>query len=388
MNTNFPTLVLALYNRREASLRCLDSLSAAEYPGKKVKLVISIDNDDNKNRDILELAENYPWEHGEKEVIYHETNLGIRDHFNFCGDLTEKYGSVIFLEDDLFVSRYYYDYAMQALDFYKDDEKIAGISLFTKTRIEGWRRMLPFIPLDDGSDNFFVQQASSGQIWTYGIWKDYKKWYAVNGKEEYVNSLPEVPEIIKEWPGNSSWKKFFITYMILNNKYYVFPRISLITNFDDVGINSISNTVYHQSPLLIKKKIFQFSSFNDSLSIYDPYFEILPSIIKTLNPELSEFDFEVNLYGTKNLNDVKKELILSKSPGTNNIKQFMLGMKPHELNVVFNKKGNNIFLSYKEGLKQKNDIEAFIEDFVYFYRRVFFLREIVKIIIYKIKSKF
>jgi len=388
MNSEFPTLVLALFNRKEPALRCLDSLSAAIYPDKKIRLVISIDNDDNKNKDIVTLARNYIWEHGEKEVIYHEKNLGLKGHFNFCGDLTEKYGTVIFLEDDLFVSRYYYDFALQALDFYKNDDHIAGISLYTKTRIEDWRKRLPFIPIDDGSDNFFVQHASTGQIWTYNIWKDYKKWFEIYGKEEYVNSLTEVPQFIKEWPGNSSWRKYFTAYMIFNNKYYVFPRISLITNFDDVGTNSKGNTVYFQSPLLVNRKIFRFISLNESLSIYDSYFEILPHIIKSLNPELSEFDFEVNLYGTKYLNTIKKDFVLSKSPGTDNVKAFALGMKPHELNVIFNKEGNNIFLSHKKGLKEKSDFETFIEDFIYFYRGIFHLHEIIKIIIYKIKSKF
>ncbi len=388
MTADFPTLVLALYNRKEPSLRCLDSLSAAIYPNRDIRLIISIDNDEDKNRDVLELAEKYHWKHGEKEVIYHKKKLGVRDHFNFCGDFTGKYGSVIFMEDDLFVSRYFYDYALQALEFYKNDENVAGISLFNKTRIEGWKKMFPFTPLDDGRDNYFLQQASSGQVWTDSVWKEYKKWFAVYGNEDYVNSLPQIPYTVKSWPGDRSWKKFYITFMILNNKYYVFPRISLVTNFDDVGTNSKTNSLYHQNPLLIDKKKFTFSSINDSLSVYDSYFEILPRILKSLNPELSEFDFEVNLYGDKKTEEIGTDIVLSRMRGAKNLKQFNLVMKPHEMNIIFNTPGNKIFLSYKEGLRKNREADIFVDDFVYYYRRLLSLKEMGMILFHKVKRKF
>lgn len=383
-----PTLVLALYNRKEPTLRCLESLSAAVYPGKQITLVISIDNDDGKNMDILELAKNYQWEHGDKDVIFHENKLGLRDHFNYCGDLTQKYGSVIFLEDDLFVSKYYYDYAIQALKFYKGSEHIAGISLFSYNVLDQSENSRPFSAVDDGSDNYFLQQASWGQIWTSEIWRNYKKWFKKYGNKEYVNSLPEVPFAIKQWPGDRSWKKYFIAWMILHSKYYVFPRVALATNFDDMGTNRKGGSFDFQSPLLIKEKKFKFSTFDESLSIYDSYFEILPHILKFLNPELSKFDFEVNLYGDKNPEDIKKDIILSSVPGKKNIKQYGRFMKPHELNIIYSIEGNRIFLASKKGLKKNNKVDKFIEDFEYFYRRIFNLKEILKIVIYKIKHKF
>jgi hypothetical protein len=157
-------------------------------------------------------------------------------------------------------------------------------------------------------------------------------------------SLPEIPDVVKSWPGTSSWKKFYISYMIQHGKYYVFPRISLATNFDDIGTNRRTRSAEVQSPLLLRSKKFRFSSFEDSLSIYDSYFEILPRILKTLNPALEGHDFEVNLYGNKN---VVKDIVLSRVPGRKNIMQFDRVMKPHELNVIFNRKGDRIFLHIK-----------------------------------------
>jgi hypothetical protein len=388
MNPDLPTLVLALYNREKAAIRSLDSLAAARYPGRNIRLVISIDNDDNKNGNIERLAKEYPWEHGEKQVIYHKKRLGLREHFNFCGDLTREFGSVIFLEDDLFVSPCFYDYALQAINFYREDNRVAGISLFSYHRLDKGGNPPPFIPVDDGYDNYFLQQASWGQIWTSKVWEEYKKWYGKWGRDDYVMSLPDIPPVVKNWPGERSWKKFYITWMILHNKYYVFPRVALATNFDDLGTNRRTQSTEFQSPMLMKSKEFRFSSSDDSLSVYDPYFEILPGILKTFNPALAGYDFEVNLYGDKKIADIRKEMILSRIPGTRNILKFDRVMKPHELNIIFNLKGDRIFLAKRNELLSINHTDAFIDDLVYYYRRTFSLAEINKMMQYKVRSRF
>jgi hypothetical protein len=386
MNTINPTLVIALYNRKEPSLRLLNSLAKAHYPDTPVNMVISIDNDNNKNMDIKELAENFLWEYGTKEVIFHEKNIGLRDHFNFCGDFTYKYGTVIFLEDDLFVSPYFYDYTLQALDFYKDDNNIAGISLFNYNRIEHKVNPWPFTAIDDGYDNYFLQQASWGQIWTYDMWKSYKDWYVKYGNPEYINSLEEVPLVVRKWRA-SSWKKNYISHMILHGKYYVFPRIALATNFDDVGTHRRSNTVHYQSPLLLHEKKFNFSKFENSLSIYDSYFEILPHIVKKFNPELQPYDFQVNLYGDKEPEAIKSKYVLSKIPGKTNVKCFNLVMKPHELNVLFNIEGDKLFLCEVKDLLKEDHKIRFVENIIYHYRGIFKLDEIGYFLKYKMKNR-
>ncbi len=386
MTSQNPTLVIALYNRSEPAQRLFKALSDAVYPNEPVDMVISIDNDNNQNRDIVDLAESFDWKYGSKEVIYHEKNLGLRDHFNFCGGLTEKYGSIIFLEDDLFVSKYYYDYTLQALDFYKDDPHVAGISLFNYNRIEQRIDPWPFTAIDDGYDNYFLQLASWGQIWTDEMWRPFKEWFKVNGKPEIINSFDELPRNIKRWP-NSSWKKNYIAYMILHGKYFVFPRISLACNFDDPGTHRKSETVYYQSPLLINKKKFRFGKFKDSLSVYDSFFEILPHILKKFNPLIRDYDFQVNLYGNKEVNLLKSQYIISKIPGKKNEMSFNLVMKPHELNIMFNQPGQKIFLTHKSELEPINLPKKFAVDFIYFYRNALQLKEMGHLLTYRVQKK-
>ena len=128
MSKCLPVVVVA-FNRARSLKRLLGSLNDAIYTVDDVPLIISIDKGDS-NQDVLAVAESFVWEHGEKKVVYQETNLKLRRHVLQCGDYALKYGNVIVLEDDLYVSKYFYQYAESALMFTQDNNRIGGISLY------------------------------------------------------------------------------------------------------------------------------------------------------------------------------------------------------------------------------------------------------------------
>lgn len=119
-------LVVVGYNRPRSMRRILDSLNRAKYDYTEIPLMISIDNSGDDS--VRKEAESFQWKHGEKKLICHKERMGLRKHIISCGDLTEEYGAVMILEDDLYVSPDYYNYAMKALEKYGDHPKIAGIS--------------------------------------------------------------------------------------------------------------------------------------------------------------------------------------------------------------------------------------------------------------------
>ena len=98
MSKCLPVVVVA-FNRARSLKRLLGSLNDAIYTVDDVPLIISIDKGDS-NQDVLAVAESFVWEHGEKKVVYQETNLKLRKHVLQCGDYALKYGNVIVLEDD------------------------------------------------------------------------------------------------------------------------------------------------------------------------------------------------------------------------------------------------------------------------------------------------
>src|ERR1051325_5197834 len=128
----YPAIVISAYNRPVALKRLLLSLSKAVYPqGNQTRLVISIDHgEEAAYQKVVDIAKAFEWTCGPKEVIEQDEHLGLVEHVFFCCGLTQKYDAVIYLEDDLIVSPAFYTYCAQAFNFYKEDHRIAAISLY------------------------------------------------------------------------------------------------------------------------------------------------------------------------------------------------------------------------------------------------------------------
>jgi hypothetical protein len=357
MDKSVPIIVVA-YNRPEPLKRLLGSLLKASYPGK-VELVISVDGgveagkqgEEEKGRrgeEVRRIGREFEWPFGEKKLIFHEKNLGLRNHVLSCGDLSRDHDGVIVLEDDLYVSPAFYEYTLKAFDYYRDDPKIAGISLYSHAYNE--TAQFPFRQLADGSDVFFFQYASSwGQFWSRESWKAFKEYYDNLAENEIHRNIP--PNI-RLWP-ESSWKKYFISFIIQNDLYFVYPTCSLTTNFADEGTHHRVAEDLFQVPILMEKKNFIFKDFNESCAVYDAYGEILPDRLKKLAPELQQFDIEVDLYGIKSKEDTAHAMFLSSRKCKKPLKTFGREMKPHEMNIIEGIPGDYYSLGRKEDFDEK-----------------------------------
>jgi hypothetical protein len=211
-----PTIIVPAYSRADSLNRLLNSINDAIYPSNDIELIISLDGGYSKK--VSNVAINFKFLHGNKQVIKRENNLGLREHILWCGEQTKKYESVIILEDDLFVDTYFYNYTVEALKYYQNEKQIAGISLYGHKYNE--YADLPFEPIDNGCSAYFMQIASSwGQAWTKQHWEDFLIWY----KNNYDNSLNGnigLPGAVRNWP-NSSWKKYYSAYLAIKNKYFL-----------------------------------------------------------------------------------------------------------------------------------------------------------------------
>lgn len=68
-----------------------------------VPLIISIDKSDTE--DVLRLANEFHWNHGDKRVLSHAENLGLKAHVLSQGKLLEEFDAIVVLEDDVVVAR-------------------------------------------------------------------------------------------------------------------------------------------------------------------------------------------------------------------------------------------------------------------------------------------
>ena len=241
---------------------------------------------------------------------------------------------IILLEDDLYVSPYFYSYTLSVLEKYQVDERVAGISLY-KNETNGFIG-LPFIPLNNGADVFAWQVVSSwGECWTFKMWNDFRTWLN-NTKINWTNL--DMPEIIKSW--KNAWSKFFYAYLLESGKYFVFPYVSLTTNFNDTGTHGKENHAIVQVNLLYGKKNYILPDF-DNLICYDVYCN--PKNIATyLN--LDEKELCIDLYGNRENIKNYRYLLSVKILPYKIIKSYSLSMKPIELNVINNIEGTGIYL--------------------------------------------
>ncbi|HWV71967.1 MAG TPA: glycosyltransferase, partial [Pseudosphingobacterium sp.] len=284
-----PAIVIVGFNRPKSLERLLSSIRNGQYCHDDIDMVISIDYQNSEaRREVLDIANKFSWNHGNKLVINHNENLGLRKHVLTCGDLTSQYQSIIMLEDDLVVSPYFYTYAQTMLSFYNNSPEIGGISLYNHKR--NFCNKLPFEVLGErNSDVYFLQIASSwGQAWTAKQWKEFKEWYN-KGQQLDVEDL--IPSEVISWP-NSSWLKFFIKYLVVTNKYFVYPKNSLSTNFGDGGTHNLKSNSSYQVPLdLSDDPDLKLIPLNRSINVYDAFFEILPATLKKLNLQLIDRAF-------------------------------------------------------------------------------------------------
>lgn len=363
-----PAIVVVAYNRPHSLNRILESLQRASYEGTDIPLVISIDFGDN--REVQRAADAFVWEHGEKRVICHTENLGLKRHVLSCGDLTQQYGSIIMLEDDLFVSGGFYGYACSALEFTKGDDRIGGVSLYNHRFNVHMREC--FEARNDGYDNWYFQFASSwGQAFTAKQWKGFRNWLIEHDGSDIADVT--VPANVSGW-GDKSWLKYCIRYLIETNRYFLYPQVSHTTNFFDEGTHSRRAQTDFQVPLSDGRREYSFSSLEQSQAVYDAFFENvrLPKVLGMENEEV-----EIDLYGGKPL--TKRYCLTMRPLPCQVIRSFGCRLRPPDENIICKIPGDDFFL-YDTSVPAKAPAVKTGGRILYFYRgfKVKYIREILK----------
>lgn len=326
------------FNRVSSMHRLLSSLSCADYENDQVDLIISIDN--SGSNDVENLSHRFEWEFGEKIIKTFPTRLGLRKHVLACGEYLQNYDAIAVFEDDIFVSPAFYNFMKKAVYFYNTDDNIAGISLYSPHWSEYNAR--PFMPMKNEYDVYFMQYAQSwGQIWMKKQWHAFRKWYDNIGEKEITS--PGLPPNVSNWPA-TSWLKYHINYCIEHNKYFVYPHVSLSTNFTDIGHHNNASTTTYQVPINYgNSSNYKFVTYerNEDRVIYDAYFERV-CIGKTIGVEDSLLC--IDLYGGKDPLLYKKYLLTMKRHDYKVIKSYALSLRPHEMNILKDIRGDEIYL--------------------------------------------
>lgn len=320
------------YNRPDSLRRVFGSIERGCYDGDKVDLIISIDY--SGKDDVRTVADELVWSHGEKRVVAYQHNLGLRSHVLKCGEFTKEYDGLIVLEDDVFVAPSFYLYAKACVEKYCNDDRIAGISLYSFG--VNYHNMLPFVPLRSESDVYLMQNAQSwGQVWMPKQWSEFMDWY--EGNDGDFQEMPHLPKSICSW--KKSWLKYHTRYCIEKDKFFVYPYVSLSTCFSDEGEHTSGASTIVQVPLLHGLK----RDYILSPSVYyDSFFENrnLADFLGFADPE----ELCVDIYGEKDNRQGRRYWLTRKIAGYKIIHSYGLRLKPAEQNIFNEIPGTDMFL--------------------------------------------
>jgi hypothetical protein len=165
-----------------------------------------------------------------KTVVRRNHNLGLKKSIEMgIGQVFNSSSRVIVLEDDLTVSCRFLEYMNSALNYYENVKQVSSIQGFSYLNFSL-------------NSNYFLR---GGDCWGWGTWKDRWMLYNPNGhvllndlihkkltyKFDFNNGYPYTKLLYDAVIGKiSSWAILWHATMFLQNKYSLYPSISLVTN--------------------------------------------------------------------------------------------------------------------------------------------------------------
>lgn len=351
-------VIIVGYNRVDSLSRLYHSLLIAYYP-ERADLIISIDK---SQTDIVEnYADNLKWDYGNIIVDKHDKNMGLRNHMMSLGKWFNQYDALIILEDDVTVAPDYFNFSLQCYDKYYNDDKIAGIGLYSYNL--NYQNTYPFHPLKENYDVYMFQCAMSwGQLWLKKQWLDFYNWYLNNIEFTATDSLPD---IIKKWP-KSSWLKYHIKYCIEKDKYFVYPYYSLSTNFSEVGTHNKGIFNHNLFQVQLQSGVgnaYRLPSFQECPVKYDTFYNNI-KIYQFL--KLNSDECILDLYGTINILENKRYCLSTKILNYKVVDSFALDYRPIELNIFNHQKGAGIYL-YDLNTRVKRNLKDSLQFVLYLY---------------------
>lgn len=252
MKNNLAPIVLFIYNRPWHTKQTIEALKKNELANES-ELFIYSDASKNKyvEEKVKEVREYIKTIEGFKKItiIEREKNWGLANSIiDGVTKIVNEYGKIIVLEDDLVTSPYFLRFMNDALEFYKDKNKVWSITGFT----------YPLHISKNYEFSTYLYQRGSSKSWS--TWSD--KWnqvefnennlidkYGLNfieeklspyGKDLYGMFIGQLNEKI------DSWAIRYVVNQIINDAYTVYPVCSYVKDVgDDYGTHA-NNSLSHK----------------------------------------------------------------------------------------------------------------------------------------------
>ena len=298
----YAPIALFTYSRADHTKQAIDSL-LNNVEAKNSDLYIFSDGPKNESK-VNAVKENREYIHtiqGFKSIhiIEREKNWGLANSLNAgITDVINKYGRVIVVEDDLILSPFFLKFMNEALEKYKDDDRVGAISTF----IYPIEEQLP--------ETFFMRYF---HCWGWATWK--RGWDLLNTDTKYLLRRMRFKKndfdiggaygnlyCTKIGLADSWWVRLYASFY-LKEKLTLYPGSSLVSNrgIDGSGTHcieaadNIANYTYRfrETPILIDsvevreytpaviatKRYFE---SQNKMSILNKHFERIKSFVRRL----------------------------------------------------------------------------------------------------------
>ena len=232
----YSPICLFTYNRLDVLKKTVGALQN-NFLSKESNLFIFSDGpkDDNDYKKIKEIREYLYSIDGFKsiQIIESNNNIGLKNSIiQGVSKIINKYHSVIVLEDDLVTSRIFLTFMNQAINYYKDYNKVFSIS--------GFSLYLP--ELEKLSDDYYFGYRASS--WGWGTWldrwkeidwdiKDYSHFkFSILDQIKFMRGGSDMPFMLRNsMNGNiDSWAIRWCYNQFRQNTYTLFPKKSKVIN--------------------------------------------------------------------------------------------------------------------------------------------------------------
>ncbi|MEM7342540.1 MAG: hypothetical protein AAF467_28140 [Actinomycetota bacterium] len=327
-------IVIAAHDRPESLARLLTSLARVEGVGT-VPVVVSIDGGGARHRAVVAAATEFAQRHRGPATVVEHDHLGLVAHFHACGDLTARYGAVLFLEDDLIVGPGALVWAQSALRHGRDDARIAGVGLAAPW-FDGYRHH-PFEPLPDGTDAFYLQVPwYHGMAWTADMWERYRTSAQVDG----VAIHPAFDALDAD-----EWFPAAMRYLVATGRTYLFPRTPQASNQGDAGTHFATTSNRFQVAIDVATRHGWSIPALDEAVAYDDHQELTTATLARLQPDLAAVQPIVDLRGVRSPASVAGRTLLTTRPVRRADQRWGLRLRPAEANVIHGIDGSGIALA-------------------------------------------
>lgn len=260
INGDLAPVILFVYNRPEHTRKTLEALNRNQYADRSILYVFADGPKNDAGADDLNLIERTrdvirdgKW-CKEVNLICREKNMNLEDNIiDGIGEVINRHGKAIILEDDLITSPYFLKYCNDGLIMYENYKQIYSINGFMFS-----------IDYECAPGSFLSPYATSS--WGWATWAD--RWNQLESEPHHISAIENNKFLRDRFNFGSinilnmlkylkTWDARWHYTVFVKNGLGLFPTQSLVQNigFDGSGTHSGNENLTQQiydSPIVLQ----------------------------------------------------------------------------------------------------------------------------------------